>query len=71
MYICGMKKYTYIFAVIAIVAMTACGNGSNTTTEQTDSLSTKVDSTAVTATDSTTAQIPTNDSVAKPATEVK
>ena len=66
-----MKKYTYIFAAVAIFAMTACGNGSNTTTEQTDSLSTSVDSTAVTATDSTVAEIPTNDSVAKPATDVK
>lgn len=60
-----------MLAAFAIVALTACGNGSNTTSDQTDSTATQVDSTAVTATDSTTAEIPTTDSVSKPETEVK
>ena len=32
-----MKKYTFIFALVAIVVMSACGNGSTTGTEQIDS----------------------------------
>lgn len=66
-----MKKYTYIFAAIAIFAMTACGNGSTTTTEQTDSTATQVDSTAVSATDSTVAEIPTEESAVTPSGDVK
>ena len=56
-----MKKYTFIFAIGAMLALTACGSGS-TTTETTDSTATQVDSTSVTATDSTTAEISTGGS---------
>jgi uncharacterized protein YcfL len=51
-----MKKYTLILAFGAIFALTACGSGS-TTTETTDSTSVNLDSTAVSATDSTTSEI--------------
>lgn len=37
-----MKKYTFIFAISAILALTACGSGS-TTNETTDSTATKVE----------------------------
>lgn len=52
-----MKKYTFLFAVIASLALIACGSGS-TTSETTDSVAAQVDSGAVSAVDSTTAQIP-------------
>ena len=51
-----MKKYTMILAIGAMLALTACGSGS-TTTETSDSTSVNLDSTAVSATDSTTAEI--------------
>jgi|Laugresu1bdmlbsd_1035121.scaffolds.fasta_scaffold08286_3 hypothetical protein len=51
-----MKKYTFILAIGAVFALMSCGSGS-TTSETTDSTSVNLDSTAVTATDSTTAQI--------------
>jgi hypothetical protein len=51
-----MKKYTLILAFGAIFALTACGSGS-TTTETTDSTSVNLDSTSVSATDSTTSEI--------------
>ena len=51
-----MKKYTFIFAIGAMLALTACGSRS-TTTETTDSTSVNLDSTAVAATDSTTSEI--------------
>lgn len=54
-----MKKYIFVFALFAIVALTACGNGS-TTTEQTDSTSVNVDSSAVSTTDSTVVATPTD-----------
>lgn len=53
----SMRKNIWIFAIIAATAMTACGNGSTTSNETTDSTAVNVDSTALTATDSTTAQI--------------
>jgi ABC-type enterochelin transport system substrate-binding protein len=40
-----MKKYTFILAIFATVALTACGSGS-TTTETTDSTAVSVDTTA-------------------------
>lgn len=52
-----MKKYTFLFAVIASLALAACGSGS-ATSETTDSVAAQVDSGAVSAVDSTTAQIP-------------
>ena len=55
-------------AIIATIALSACGNGS-TTTEQTDSTEAQVDSAAVTATDSTVAEIPAEGGVEKPTTE--
>ena len=61
-----MKKYTFIFAIGAMLALTACGSGS-TTTETTDSTAAQVDTTAVTTNDSTTSQIPTDST----STEVK
>ena len=56
-----MKKYTFVFALFAIVALTACGTGS-TTTEQTDSTAVNVDSAAVNAIDSTVVATPTDSS---------
>ena len=56
-----MKKYIFVFALSAIVALTACGTGS-TTTEQTDSTSVNVDSSAVSTTDSTEVATPTDSS---------
>lgn len=40
-----MKKYTFILAIFATIALTACGSGS-TTTETTDSTAVSVDTTA-------------------------
>jgi hypothetical protein len=51
-----MKKYTFIFAIGAMLALTACGSGS-TTTGTTDSTSVNLDSTTVVVTDSTTSEI--------------
>ena len=56
-----MKKYIFVFALSAIIALTACGTGS-TTTEQTDSTSVNVDSSAVSTTDSTEVATPTDSS---------
>lgn len=47
-----------VIAILAIATLTACG-GKGTTEGTTDSTSVVLDSTAVTATDSTTAEIPT------------
>lgn len=55
-----MKKVLFAAAVALTVGLTACGNGASKTETTTDS--TAVDSTAVTAVDSTTAQIPAVDS---------
>lgn len=43
-----MKKYTFILALSATIALTACGSGS-TTTETSDSTAVVVDTTAVVA----------------------
>lgn len=64
-----MKKYTYIFATFVVFALSACGNGS-TTTNQSDSTSTQLDSNAVSAADSTVAEIPTADSLIQTETKV-
>ena len=56
-----MKKYIFVFALSAIVALTACGTGS-TTTEQTDSTAVQVDSAVVNSTDSTVVLTPTDSS---------
>lgn len=39
-----MKKYTLIFALIAMVVISACGNGSTTKTELVDSTEVTLDS---------------------------
>jgi hypothetical protein len=56
-----MKKYTFVFALFAIAALTACGTGS-TTTEQTDSTAVQVDSAVANSTDSTVVLTPTDSS---------
>jgi ABC-type enterochelin transport system substrate-binding protein len=56
-----MKKYTIVFALIAVTVLSACGNGS-TTTEKTDSTSVKVDSASV---DSTVVETSTDTSEVK------
>jgi len=58
-----MRKITFLLAVVVALTITACGSGSSTN-ETTDSLAAQVDTAAVSATDSTTAQIPA-DSTAK------
>lgn len=50
-----MKKVLFAAAVALTVGLTACGNGASKTEVTSDS--TAVDSTAVTATDSTVAEI--------------
>jgi len=50
-----MKRNIFLFAVILTMGLTACGNESTTPSETTDSTAVSLDSTAVTATDSTTA----------------
>ena len=55
-----MKKVLGILSIFAITILSSCGNNKSAeTTTGTDSLAAEVDSTAVTATDSTTAEIPT------------
>jgi hypothetical protein len=56
-----MKK---VIAIFAIAALTACG-GKGTSEGTSDSTSVSLDSTAVTATDSTTAQIPVDTTATK------
>jgi len=55
-----MKKVVFAAVVALTIGLTSCGNGTSKTEVVTDS--TAVDSTAVTAVDSTTAQIPAVDS---------
>ena len=62
-----MKKVIAIFAIAT--TLVACG-GKGTTEATTDSTAVAVDTTAVTATDSTTAEIPA-ETVATEATETK
>ena len=52
-----MKKVIAIFAIAT--TLVACGGNGTSTEGTTDSTAVVVDSTAVTATDSTTAEIPT------------
>jgi len=52
-----MKKVTFILALGVALTLSACGSES-TATQTTDSLAAQVDTAAVSATDSTTAQIP-------------
>jgi len=51
-----MKK---TLAILAVLALTSCGNGANNEATA-DSTAAQVDSSAISATDSTTAQIPTD-----------
>lgn len=46
-----MKLYSLIFAVIVGLTITACGNGSTTTTETSDSTVVTVDSTEIDSTE--------------------
>jgi|694.fasta_scaffold01513_21 hypothetical protein len=62
----NMKKVLGILSIFAIVALASCGNKANPETATgTDSTAVNLDSTAVTATDSTTAQIPAESPVEK------
>lgn len=54
-----MKKYAYILILGSLLGLMSCGSGS-TTTEQSDSVKEQVDSSAVSANDSTVAQIPSD-----------
>jgi predicted small lipoprotein YifL len=57
-----MKK---VIAIFAIAALTACGGKGTSTEATTDSTAVALDSTAVTATDSTTAEIPAETTTTK------
>lgn len=59
-----MKKYTIILALGVALTLTACGSGS-TANQTTDSTAVQADTSAVSATDSTTAQIPADSSSVK------
>jgi hypothetical protein len=48
----SMKKYTFILAIGAALALTACGSGSSTN-EATDSTAAQVDTAAVPSADTT------------------
>ena len=65
-----MKKYTFLFAVAATLALAACGSGS-ATNESTDSVAAQVDTNAVSATDSNVAHIDTAAGGAKVEAPVK
>lgn len=55
-----MKKVLGILSILAIMILSSCGNNaSKETTTGTDSLAVEVDSSAVTANNATTAEIPT------------
>jgi hypothetical protein len=58
-----MKKVVFAAVVALTIGLTSCGNGKTEATGTTDS--TVVDSTAVTAVDSTTAQIPADSTSTK------
>jgi predicted small lipoprotein YifL len=60
------KQMKKVIAIFAIAALTACGGKGTSNEVATDSTAVVLDSTAVSATDSTTAEIP-----AAPTTEVK
>jgi hypothetical protein len=55
-YLLYMKKYTFILAFGAMLALTACGSGS-TATETTDSTVSTVDTTVVPVSDSTSVPV--------------
>ena len=59
-----MKKYTFILALGVALTLTACGSGAGSS-EQKDSVAAQVDSSAVSANDSTVAQIPADSTTAK------
>lgn len=49
-----MRKYTYFLALVAVVAMSACGNNESTTEKgKTDSTTVVTDSTSTNVVDST------------------
>lgn len=54
-----MKNVLFVAVTLVVLGLTACGGG-NSSNSETTSDSTLVDSTALTAVDSTTAQIPTD-----------
>ena len=59
-----MKKVLGILSIFAIATLASCGNGASTETAK-DSTAAQVDSSAVSATDSTTAQIPADSTAEK------
>jgi len=65
----NMKKILGIFALS--FALVSCGSGSSNSESTVDSTAVQVDSLAVTANDSTTAQIPTEEAPAEPVDQVK
>jgi ABC-type glycerol-3-phosphate transport system substrate-binding protein len=64
-----MKKVIAIFAIAT--TLVACGGKGTTTEATTDSTAVVLDSTAVTATDSTTAEIPAETPATEAAVETK
>lgn len=59
-----MKKVLGILSIFAIISLTSCGNNAGAEkTAETDSTGVALDSSAVTATDSTTAEIPAESAV--------
>lgn len=54
-----MKNVLFVALTLVVLGLTACGGGNGSNSETTSD-STLVDSTALTAVDSTTAQIPTD-----------
>jgi hypothetical protein len=64
-----MKKILGIFALA--FALVSCGSGSSNSESTVDSTAVQVDSSAVTANDSTTAQIPAEEAPAESAEQVK
>lgn len=55
-----MKKYSILIAICVSLTLIACGSGS-TTTEVTDSTEAQIDTTAVTTTDTTAVEKPTEE----------
>lgn len=54
-----MKKYAYALMLVSLMGLMSCGSGS-TTNEQSDSVAAQVDTSAVSANDTTVAQIPSD-----------
>ena len=63
-YLHYMKKVTFILALGVVLTLSACGSGS-TANQTTDSTAIQVDSTSITATESTTAQNPADRAAVK------